>query len=656
MKQNTQILDRYPGIRPFVKGEEKLFFGRRQETADLLSLVKTRKLVVLFAKSGIGKSSLINAGLSPKLTEDGFFPITVRFQNTDLSPLEIMDRVLSEFLDTTKLAQFDVPESAHLWQKIKACHFGEVGKPSATPLFIFDQFEELFNHKPENRTEFTRQLADLVENRLPEAAQEILQSTLRSQRTPEMLAYFTPANVHFLCAIRSDRLHELNEMTTAIPAVLTTGNRFELHPLNRFSAREAIEEPAKLVGNFNSPTFNYEATTLEDILTNLSTKKADEIESFQLQILCGEIEKKVRLLKNPTDSIVVTPDYLGGSEGIKAILNGYYENQIRAVADPVAQKQARILVEDQLIADRKRIGVAVETVNLPKELVDKLLESRIIRISNTHLGDVFEISHDTLVEPIVKSRNERRLREETERLAIERAAQTKEFAEQKARLDHERQLREQAEIAQKEAENAKNEAFLEKIKAERAARRANWTSITSIILLVSSLIFGYLNLIQERNSYLKQGDFLQKQKQFREAANVYNRLLGKEILDFTNYDRDSVQRAVARMEHLDSIKQVVIEGDSLYFDGNYRLALDKYRDAQQRKYDGMAERIQRTEQILRLSFDVFNRKAETFYSLWLADQTDEMASEQACFYIQKALNLRPEDADLLGRSQVLGCK
>ena len=654
MSEIPQILDRYPGIRAFNPSEAKLFFGRRQETEDLLSLVKTRSLTVLFAKSGIGKSSLINAGLVPKLTENGFLPIVVRFQNTESSPLEIMDRVLAWYIDNDKLVKNHPAGSPEpqLWHKIKTAKFGEKG--DQVPLFLFDQFEELFSHAPEKRADFTRQLADLVENRLPEAAQEALQSTPRSQRTPEMLDWYTPAAVKFLFAIRSDRLHELNEMTTAIPAVLTTGNRFELRPLNRDNAREAIIEPARLAGAFSSPIFSYEEKTLDDILTNLSSQKGEEIESFQLQILCGEIEQKVRA--KGTAGTVVTPDYLGGAAGIKAILNDYYENQIRTLGDETSQKLARGLVEDQLIADRKRIGAAVETVNLPKDLIEKLLGSRIIRISNTHLGDVYEISHDTLVDPIVKSRDERRGREAAAKLALERAEQEKILAEQQARLEQERALRESAEKAKNEAEIAKNQAFLEKTKAERAANRAGWFSMTSLGLLALSLIFGWYNIKQEKDGYLKQADFLQKQKQFREAANVYNRLLGKEILTFTGYDRDSVRRTVARMERLDSIKQIVSNGDSLYFEGNYRLALDKYRLAETRKYEGMNERITRTEQVLGLSFEIFNRKAETYFSLWLADQQDKMASDQACFYVKKALDLKPNDRELQQKAERLKCE
>ena len=65
---NTARLSRrYPGVTPFEREQEHLFFGRDQEIADLLRLTALERLLVLFGKSGHGKSSLLNAGVLPKL-------------------------------------------------------------------------------------------------------------------------------------------------------------------------------------------------------------------------------------------------------------------------------------------------------------------------------------------------------------------------------------------------------------------------------------------------------------------------------------------------------------------------------------------------------------------------------------------------------------
>ena len=77
---------RYPGIRAFEEDEQFLFFGRNDEIRRLHAQVTANTLVVVFAKSGIGKSSLLSAGLLPLLDYDRYRSVKVRFQNTAVSP------------------------------------------------------------------------------------------------------------------------------------------------------------------------------------------------------------------------------------------------------------------------------------------------------------------------------------------------------------------------------------------------------------------------------------------------------------------------------------------------------------------------------------------------------------------------------------------
>lgn len=641
--------DRYPGIRSFEASERRLFFGREAETDDLFGLAKTRSLVVMFAKSGIGKSSLINAGVVPKLEADGFFPVPVRFQNTASNPLDIMDRVLAWHIDHALLDKFaPAGSSTHLWHKIKASKF-EGGR---TPIFIFDQFEEFFNHPASERAKFAQQLADLADHRLPEIALEALQSIPRPARTAEQLAWYTPANVRFLIALRSDRLSELNEMTAAIPSVLQ--NRFELRPLNSAQARLAITQPAQLEGDFASPTFTFQEDTLRDMLENLSSARADEIESFQLQILCGEIEKKIKAvdserrtadgnnskLETQNSKLTVTPDYLGGKAGISNILNNYYENQIVGLHQDEHEKLARHLIEDQLIADNKRVGVAVETVKLPPDLVEKLLLSRLIRRAPTHLGDVFEISHDTLVEPIAKSRDLRRLVEEKERLERERLEREQELAEQTRRLEQERQLRTQAEQAQQEAdtqrqkaETALAEAELLRQKAERNAGRAFWFSVLCVVLLLPLVLF-YWSLNTQFQRGMAEAAEQQRNQKFEDAAGSYQALLDDRFFKVLFYNDQPLVDSIAQCRRMADIQKKVQEADAQFFNGEYYRALGGYDAAQKLGFAGLEDKIENTKRIRDLSLDIYTRKAETFY--------DAEAYDLACEYVERAWRLDPE--------------
>ena len=61
----------YIGPRSFSYDDRDRFFGREQEGRDLFSLVLSQRLVLFYAPSGAGKSSLVNTSLIPMLTEAG---------------------------------------------------------------------------------------------------------------------------------------------------------------------------------------------------------------------------------------------------------------------------------------------------------------------------------------------------------------------------------------------------------------------------------------------------------------------------------------------------------------------------------------------------------------------------------------------------------
>jgi len=58
---------RYPGSKPFEASEKNLFFGREDDIERLSESIQVEQLLVLYGKSGLGKSSLLNAGVLPKL-------------------------------------------------------------------------------------------------------------------------------------------------------------------------------------------------------------------------------------------------------------------------------------------------------------------------------------------------------------------------------------------------------------------------------------------------------------------------------------------------------------------------------------------------------------------------------------------------------------
>ena len=155
--------DRYPGAQPFTEAQSSIFFGRQKATAELYQLIRQESLVVLYAKSGLGKSSLINAGIIPLARKEKVFrPVPIRFlafTGKEKTPVETTrERVkMGANAKPSFLSQL-IEEDNSLWRILKEQQLSKDKKEGL--LLIFDQFEELFTYPAEAQLHFRRQLAD----------------------------------------------------------------------------------------------------------------------------------------------------------------------------------------------------------------------------------------------------------------------------------------------------------------------------------------------------------------------------------------------------------------------------------------------------------------------------------------------------------------
>src|SRR5579872_5679823 len=84
----SQVDDRNPwlGLASFTEETRAYFFGREEEVAELARRVQRKLLTLLFGKSGLGKTSILRAGIVPKLRPLGFCPVYVRIDYARESP------------------------------------------------------------------------------------------------------------------------------------------------------------------------------------------------------------------------------------------------------------------------------------------------------------------------------------------------------------------------------------------------------------------------------------------------------------------------------------------------------------------------------------------------------------------------------------------
>ena len=436
---------RYPGVRPFETEDKDLFFGRTRDIADLSDLIALERLLVLFGKSGYGKSSLINAGIIPQLNADAeddaaaLMPIVVRLgsyvEGTSASPIESILSRLDEKAKYTEGSQFldGLMSERALWYQFKRRQTGDKHRF----LLIFDQFEEFFTYPLAQQTAFKTQLAELLYQDTPQNVREAAPTLSKDQR--RLLAQTLEVKVLF--AIRADRMSLLDSMKDKLPAILQ--KRYELKGLSEEQAKEAIEKPAKIIlppsgggGAFVTPPFDYTAAALNTIIEELSDNRTKSIESFLVQIACAEIEKSVEkggiadLDGNglPDVDILNLPNF-------DNLYENYYRGKINELPQSL-QLAAQTLIEDKLIfedtqtGEARRLsvdsGVLLTEKGITPTLLNQLESTFLLRRESTSTGGFnYEVSHDTMIAPILKSKAERK--------AVEKAAEERLEAKKRQR-------------------------------------------------------------------------------------------------------------------------------------------------------------------------------------------------------------------------------
>jgi tetratricopeptide (TPR) repeat protein len=424
---------RYPGLRPFrdTDHDRRLFFGRDEETQYILHSILVENLFVLFAKSGLGKTSLIHAGLMALLRQNDLFPVVIRFNDRDKAPLDAIYPAVekaaaerNEGGDARNKIDYDPGETDTLWQFFKTSAWWTSDDKRLTPVLIFDQFEEFFTlHSPERREAFNEQLADLVRGRVPRSLRESFKQT-RGGRFPYSE---TPPQVKIIISMREDYLGYLEELAPSIPAILRS--RFRLLPLKREKAREAIIKPARVRlaegASAGLKEFSYAGDAVDEILDFLCERrmrgkvvKADDVEPFQLQLICQHLEEKIGKRKG-NDKNTGAEDYcvqkadLGGKAGMRKIFQGFYEDRLKALGTLGKKIRVRKLCEKGLIENETRLSLHREYIirkyKVSAVLLDLLVNNRLLMRSEPREGSVlYELSHDTLIQPILKSRRDRR--------------------------------------------------------------------------------------------------------------------------------------------------------------------------------------------------------------------------------------------------------
>ena len=213
----------YPGLEAFTAedAEAGVFVGREKETGDLREMLRKQELVVVAGPSGVGKSSLVNAGLIPVLREEGWITRVFRLGG---APLDALAQALFSIDQPDRPATVD-----DLTKWVDRLHTSGLGA-MASQL-------SLLSGKP----------ILLVIDQLEQILDAGICPTIVSKEFLDLLLHAQPADrLRLVCTLRADFLSQLLQHPDA--GAYLRGRLFTLSPMGRDRMERVIHEPAEARG------------------------------------------------------------------------------------------------------------------------------------------------------------------------------------------------------------------------------------------------------------------------------------------------------------------------------------------------------------------------------------------------------------------------
>ncbi len=415
MKPKIPHKNPYKGLFSYEEGDENVFYGRGRETQGLFQLVSFNFLTVVFGKAGIGKTSLLNAGVFPKLREEAFLPIRVRLNySPDAPPLKeqirrviaaeiqkkgVRIRVRKPGKEGSEPAEPFAPDET-LWEYFhRVIHWAPSAETTITPVLVLDQFEELFtlgkDHK--DRDDLVDELYWLIENQFPTPHKERI---LKGRNGEKRFSFSTARpEVRVIISLREDYLAHLNGLKSRIASI--DRNLFRVLYLNGQQAREVIGMPEGF----------RDQQVINDILRQFHPKGTPagktipdeklEIEPSLLSLLCHQLFEKQAV------GTVTKAD-------LDRVLEAFYDSVMKPF--PVVVKR---FIESKLLTEGGfRTPFYLEPGHRLRDAIDKLVDRRVLRRFHDGNKEYIEIIHDVLAPVINEKRNRRSKRTKNVIIAV----------------------------------------------------------------------------------------------------------------------------------------------------------------------------------------------------------------------------------------------
>ena len=378
----------YIGPRPYTRDEGEKMGGREKEISHLLNLLIADRIILLHAPSGAGKTSLVQAGLIPRLEEEEDFwvspPMRVHREPESGELLQKCNRYLLSLLLSLEEAR---PEGEQLSDEELAAldlasylekHLPEEAE-ERDQVFIFDQFEEILTVDPfdeAGKIEFFNQVGQTLRDRGRWA----------------------------LFIARDDYVARLEPYLLPIPSQLS--NTFRLDLLRVPEALQAIRRPVAkarfAVDDGEEPLvihFQEEAT---ETLVDRLRQNTPYVEPVILQVVCLRLWEDLARDGRLDDGLIDLED-MEELVDVSHALSAYYSGSVARTAERTvaSERQVRDWVEDKLI-NKQGVRTLVLLADEDQAIARELVDAHLVRVEERRGSAWAELAHDRLVDPVLQ--------------------------------------------------------------------------------------------------------------------------------------------------------------------------------------------------------------------------------------------------------------
>jgi WD40 repeat protein/serine/threonine protein kinase len=343
----------FRGLLPFQEADRNRFYGRETDTPALFEMIRHGdfRFGVLFGESGCGKTSLLRAGLLPKLWEEGYVPVYCRSYKDPLG---------AALDECRKLSEVNAVEGEPPTQYLRRV----AREMSATLVIICDQFEEFF-----------------VSHKLEQEREPFLSFIAASHDDPDL-------PVKFLVSMRSDFLYLISaELGGRVVEPLISSRIYHLRNFDEEHAIEIIEKSATRAG------LPFERGLSRQVARDLAS--GDVISPSELQIVGAQLQSKR----------IYTLQAYRRAGGKEPLVHRFVEDIIQGSGD---MEGARLLLRSLISDENTRVTWPLEQIALRTQrntaTVERLLrvfvKSRLIREIQDETPWRYELMHEYLIDKI----------------------------------------------------------------------------------------------------------------------------------------------------------------------------------------------------------------------------------------------------------------